>query len=184
MSSHSQISGLTGAPSVAGTGSGSRGRRNRKSGRGAGNGDKPNTSKPSAQAIVFKGDTPDMNGHVFQCGAEAPNEKQFSNTLDALGAYIMKKMKYPKDMTTLWKKIETPVITKPTNIDPAETDPFIKSFFEKEVASYFTRVQHLDGNLAAAYAIAWGQCSKGMKEKLKALPTFEAKDIDCDLLGF
>lgn len=49
----------------------------------------------------------------------------------------MKKMKHPKDVTALWKKLEEPVIAKPANIDPAETDPFIKSFFEKAVAAYF-----------------------------------------------
>ena len=77
----------------------------------------------------------------------------------------MKKMKHPKDVTALWKKLEEPVIAKPANIDPAETDPFTKSFFEKAVAAYFLRAQQLDDNLGAAYAVAWGQCSKSMKEK-------------------
>ena len=133
----SQISGLTGAPSVAGTGTASRSRRGRRSGRGAGNSKKPSNSKPSAQALSFKGETPDMNKHVFQCPGEGHIEKKFGNTVEALGAYIMKKMKHPKDVTALWKKIEEPVIARPTNIDPAETDPFVKSFFEKPLRHTF-----------------------------------------------
>ena len=105
-----------------------------------------------------------MNGHVFQCPGEGHNEKQFANTVEALGAYIMKKMKHPKDVTALWKKIQNPVIVRPTNIDPDEKDPFVKSFFDKAVAAYFLRAQQLDDNLGAAYAVAWGQCSKGMRK--------------------
>ena len=44
-----------------------------------------------------------MNGHVFQCFNECEDKKHFSKTVEALGEYIAKKLKYPGDMVSLTK---------------------------------------------------------------------------------
>ena len=46
-----------------------------------------------------------MNGHVFQCFNECEDKKHFSKTVEALGEYIAKKLKYPGHMASLTKKL-------------------------------------------------------------------------------
>jgi hypothetical protein len=47
--------------------------------------------------------TEKMNGHVFQCFNKCEDKKLFSKTVEALGEYIAKKLKYPGDMVSLTK---------------------------------------------------------------------------------
>jgi len=42
-----------------------------------------------------------MNGHVFQCFNERDNKKQFSKTVEILGEYIAKNLKYPGNLAPL-----------------------------------------------------------------------------------
>jgi hypothetical protein len=46
-----------------------------------------------------------MNGHVFQCFNECEDKKQFSKTVEALGEYIAKRLKYPGDMASPHKRL-------------------------------------------------------------------------------
>jgi hypothetical protein len=54
-----------------------------------------------------------MHGHVFQCFNECDNKKQFSKTVEAVGEYIAKKLKYPGDMDSLTKDLTLPTIPEP-----------------------------------------------------------------------
>jgi hypothetical protein len=51
----------------------------------------------------------------------------------------------------------------------------------EEVKEYVKRSRQLRSNLATVYAVAWGQCSKAMKAKLKSLDehTRRSADNDC-----
>jgi hypothetical protein len=57
-------------------------------------GGQPTTTTPKTN---FKGSTPDMSGNVFECYEERGDRTQFLKTLEALGEYAAKKLKYPKD---------------------------------------------------------------------------------------
>jgi hypothetical protein len=46
----------------------------------------------------FRGSTIDMNGHVFESYEERGDRTQFPMTLEALGEYAAKNLKYPKDL--------------------------------------------------------------------------------------
>jgi len=121
-----------------------------------------------------------MNGHVFQCFNECEDKKQFSKTVEALGEYIAKKLKYPGDMVSLTKDFVRPKIPKPTELDVSETNRLVIAIWEKKVSAYCTRTDYLDSNLKTAYAVIWGQCSKAMKAKLTSLDDFETKSHESD----
>ena len=79
------------APGTA-VGRGDRGR----GGRGRGErGRNPENVRARAVASTFKGNTPDMNGHVFQCHNEAANTSHFLKTIEALLEYINKNLNFP-----------------------------------------------------------------------------------------
>ena len=65
--------------------SGSHGRGNRHGSRA--------TTTPRVRS-TFKGNTEEMKGRVFQCFNECEDKKHFSKAVEALGAYITKKLKY------------------------------------------------------------------------------------------
>ena len=151
--------------------SGSRGRGNRHGSRA--------TTTPRVRS-TFKGNTEEMNGHVFQCFNECEDKKHFSKTVEALGEYIAKKLKYPGDMVSLTKDFVKPEIPKPTELEVSETNRLVIAIWEKKVSAYCTRTDYLDSNLKTAYAVIWGQCSEAMKAKLSSLDDFEAKSHESD----
>jgi hypothetical protein len=78
-----------------------------------------NTANARARtaASTFKGNTPDMIGHVFQCHSEAANTSQFLKTVEALSEYINKNLSFPKDLASLCESHDaTPVIKEPLGI--------------------------------------------------------------------
>ena len=121
-----------------------------------------------------------MNGHVFQCFNKCEDKKQFSKTVEALGDYIAKKLKYPGDMASLTKDFVRPEIPKPTELEVSETNRLVLAIWEKKVAAYCTRTDDPDSNVKTAYAVIWGQCSEAMKAKLTSLDDFETKSHESD----
>jgi hypothetical protein len=121
-----------------------------------------------------------MNGHVFQCFNECEDKEHFSKAVEALGAYITKKLKYPGDMVSLTKDFVKPEIPKPTELEVSETNRLVIAIWEKKVSAYCTRTDYLDSNLKTAYAVIWGQCSEAMKAKLTSLDDFETKSHESD----
>ena len=119
-----------------------------------------------------------MNGHVFQCFNECDNKKQFSKTVEAVGEYIAKKLKYPGNMDSLTNDLTLPTIPEPEELDPEETSLLIKAIWNKTVTSYCTRTDYLESNLKTAYAVIWGQCSEAMKAKLTSLDDL-SHDSNC-----
>ena len=88
-----------------------------------------------------------MNGHVFQFFNEC------LKTVEALGEYIAKKLKYPGDMVSLTKDFVKPEIPKPTELEVYETNRLVIAIWEKKVSAYCTRTDYLDSNLKTAYAV-------------------------------
>jgi len=129
---------------------------------------------------TFKGNTEEMNGHVFQCFNECEDKKYFSKTVEALGEYIAKKLKYPGNMVSLTKDFVRLVIPKPTELEVSETNRLVIAIWEKKVPAYCTRTDYLNSNLKTAYAVIWGKCSEAMKAKLTSFYDFETKSHESD----
>jgi hypothetical protein len=168
-------------PTPATPSSGTAGRRGR-SGGGRGYRGNRTTSTTARARSTFKGNTEEMNGHVFQCFNECDDKKQFSKTLEAFGEYVAKKLKYPGDMDSLPKDFVLPTIPEPEELDPEETNLLIKVIWNKKVTSYCTRTNYLESNLKTAYAVIGGQCSKVMKAKLTSFDDFKTKSHDSDCI--
>ena len=161
-----------------------RGRGGRHPGRGQRGADRTavgarGAGKPSS---VFKGSTADMNRNVFQCFNENESKNQFNKTVEALGEYVAKSMKYAGDMMPLTKQLILPTIDEPEDLDSNKTSKLKIALWERKVAGYSVRLDHLESNLKAAYAVIWGQCSEAMKAKLKSLPDFTKHDKDSDCI--
>lgn len=85
------------------------GRNNRQHDRG----NRPHANAPKGN---FKGSTADMNGHVFECYEERGDRTQFPRTLEALGEYAAKTLKYPEDLKPIFRD----TMLAPTLIEPAD----------------------------------------------------------------
>jgi len=123
---------------------------------------------------------PGMNGHVFQCFNERDDKKQFSKTVEILGEYVAKNLKYPGDLMPLTKHLTLPTVPRPAHLDANEQDPLTIAIWKKSVDSYCAWVHYLESNLKTIFVVFYGQCSKSMKAKLKSLDKYEEKDRNCD----
>jgi len=131
-------------------------------GRGRGyRGNRTTSTSTTARArSTFKGNTEEMNGHVFQCFNECDDKKQFSKTVEAVGEYIAKKLKYPGNMDSVTKDLVLPTIPKPEELDPEETNLLDKTIWNKKVTSYCTRTDYLESNLKTSQDCVLGSVQR------------------------
>ena len=132
---------------------GGRGRSHHRSGQGA----------ATRTASTFKGETEEMNGHVFECYDKQSDRREYAKTVEALGSYAKKTLKYAEDLAPLFADdMATPTIDMPE--DPgADQDWLTEALWTEAVKEYAARVRALRGNLVTVHAIIWGQCSESMK---------------------
>jgi len=107
---------LIGTASGRGGGQG----RGQSGSRGCGNRHGSRATTTPRVCSTFKGNTEEMNGHVFQCFNKCEDKKQFLKTVEALGEYIAKKLKYPGNMAPLTKDFVRPQIPNPTELEVDE----------------------------------------------------------------
>ena len=149
---------------------------------------------------AFKGETPGMQGHVFEVLNEQMSKGQFKQTMEALERYAGQT--YPKEITLLqplFKRLEEPKIDPPdppTNenegvkdeegVTPSNT----KTSNEWEVLLYTERVkmflrqeEALKGVMISLFNTVLGQCSPRMKDELRSNKKYEEICKNDDLTG-
>ena len=77
-----------------------------REGRGRGRGNRKRFHMRSKKDKSFKGNTPEMNGHVFEGYGESVEKQQYTKTVNALAELISKTMDYPKDVVSICKIFE------------------------------------------------------------------------------
>jgi hypothetical protein len=136
------------------------------------------THKPRSN---FKGNTPDMNGHVFECYDESGDRTQFSKTLEALKQYAAKHCDRPNDLKPMFEENMTlPTILEPDDLpdDATKKEEFL---WQSAMKSYSAHKDDLDSNLNSLYSVIWGQCSENMKTKIRSIAEYteETKQDNC-----
>jgi len=157
---------------------GGRSGRSRNAGRGGGRGSGRNETSRSS----FKGNTEQMNGHVFECYDEQTDRRQYSKTLEALQEYCKKHLKFAEDLAPLFAvDMYSPVIETPIDL-PIEPVPtrVQEALFTESIKEYMKRTQALRSNLPAVFAVAWGQCSDKMQTKIKAHNEYNQRSTSSD----
>ena len=172
--------GASGSSPSPGRGGG-RGRNGRgRGGRGQGNrGGGGGRATNNTAASKFKGNTAEMNGHVFQCFNETNISNQFSKTVEVLAKYIAKHIKYPGDMASLTEDLILPKLTAPV-ILPITADELEKLLWKQDVVQYAQRQAYLASNHKAIYAVIWGQCSEALRAKIKSHHEYIAKRTESE----
>ena len=147
---------------------GGRGRGGRGRGGRGGHGNRgAGRTASNVAASKFKGNTAEMNGHVFQCFNETNISNQFAKTVEVLAEYIAKHIKFPGDMSSLTEDLTLPTLTAPV-ILPATADELEKLLWKQDVVQYAQRRAYLVDNRKAVYAVIWGQCSEALRAKIKS----------------
>ena len=73
-----------------------------------GRGGRGGSATPAIIKSSFKGNTKDMNGHVFQVHHETVDLQQFDKTVEALSEYAMKTLKKSGDLISFFKAFSHP----------------------------------------------------------------------------
>ncbi|KAI2512761.1 Reverse transcriptase (RNA-dependent DNA polymerase) [Fragilaria crotonensis] len=149
--------------------------RGNRAGRTRNGGTTTTTSRPT-----FKGDTEDMNGNVFQCYEEQADRRQYAKTIEALDAYVKKKLNYSADLAPLLERRCAPDHRPAWRPAPGAGET-MKMIFAEEVKEYVKRTRALASNIATVFAVIWGQCSENMKARVKTSEYYadKATKNDC-----
>jgi len=128
------------------------------------------------QTSTFKGNTDDMNGHVFQCKKESQDKQEYLKTVEALGEYISKTLDYPRDMAGLCKSYTIPVLIEPQDLTEEEMKSETKKLIWKtKVTNFVKREEIQEKNKQIVFSVIWGQCSPTMQSKLQSLDEYDAR---------
>ena len=139
---------------------------------------RPNLQKKPKEK--FEGETPDMNGHVFQTYSESQDKRQFTKTMEALQHYVNKHCKFPRDMADLFQ-LKTPTVTEPADISSSDANNKLKIFkWTEKAKAYLKHDQALKDNFRDIYSVIWGQCSLSLQAKIKLGKDFVEKDNNKD----
>jgi len=128
----------------------------------------------------FKGHTTELGGHMFQVFHENNNRNQFVQTIEVLGKYFTKNMKYVGEIMPLARDLKNSEVLEPASIASTETDCNIVFKWEKKMTDYITCKNVMQSDLKAAYTIMWGQCSEALRAKVKSSNEYAAKSMDCN----
>jgi hypothetical protein len=134
--------------------------------------------------IKFRGNTSEMNGHVFQVFSESKSEKQFVKTYEMLGQYTSKHLTYSGDLDPLLNNmsdLKEPKLKEPEDIGTSATT-IQKQISAEKVKVFVQRTITLENNLKAMYNVIWGQCSNNMQNKIKSLKGFDQAHSKCDCI--
>jgi hypothetical protein len=102
---------------------------------------------------VFKVNTPDMNSHFFECYKEYGDCTQFLKTLEVLGEYAAKKVKYPEGLKIVSEdNMIKPEILEPPDL-PSTATKWQEVIWEASLKSYSSRVEDLHNNFTTLYAV-------------------------------
>ena len=177
--------GTSGSDNPAAARGGGRGRGRRGSGRGRGDrsgSGRGNENPRFGNKTGFKGNTDGMKGNVFQCPGENTDKQQFLKTVGVLKEHIEKTFKFPQDVATICTTHEIGEVKMPATITKKEyeEDMSKKMLWEIDMKTYKKRVDELESNKRAIYAIVWGQSSPSMQSKLESLKDYARKSIECD----
>ena len=125
-----------------------------------------------------------MKGNVFQCHGEQPNRQQYTKTVGVLGELINKTFTYAQDVASVCDSFTITVLTIPTPLTVEEytTNMSMKLIWETSMKTYMKRVDQMETNLRAIYAIIWGQCSPMMQSKLESTAEFAVQNTACDCI--
>lgn len=163
-----------------------RSRGGRGGNRGCGHGGRGNCSGATGRSSgpIFKGNTDGMKGTVFQCHGENADKQQYMKTVGILEEYINKTFTYTQDIASICKSFKIVSLVQPANLSKEEyaQDMGKKMIWETHMKSYLKRVDLMESNTRAIYAIVWGQCSPMMRSKLESLDDFGAKSDDCECI--
>jgi hypothetical protein len=125
-----------------------------------------------------------MKNNVFQCHGENNSTQQFMKTVGVLEEHINKTFDYPQDVASVCKTFTLTTLNIPANLEKTvyETDMAKRMIWDTNMKTYMKRVDKMESNLRAIYAIVWGQCSPMMQSKLESLDEYSERSTDCDCI--
>jgi hypothetical protein len=133
----------------------------------------------------FQGETAELKGKVFQVHSEQRKRGQFQDTLSALKVYAS--TVYRKDinsLTCLFTELKVPSVEEPVEAEKRDVKnedgtyskrvtKFTQTVFNDWFKQWIKETNSLKATLQSLYKVVWGQCSKLMQNKLKALKHFQ-----------
>ena len=117
---------------------------------------------------MFRGETPGLNGNVFQTLAESHDPTQFKCTLEALERFSNKV--YQVDLRQLFSDdISLPVLDRPKRPAEGDEDNLEVEEYREELKEFVKERKNMSKALRSLFSVIWGQCSPSVTTRLLAI---------------
>jgi hypothetical protein len=120
---------------------------------------------------------------VYDYVTLAQAAKVFRHTIEEIARYITKHYVGGVDVAWAIEDWASPDI--PQMVDLSSTQQQSESLQEdmgKQIGHYVSQTAKREENMAAAYGVIWGQCSKSVQTKLKSMTALQAISTNCNML--
>ena len=159
------------------------GNRNRRGYRGRNGGNNRNTTSTGTK---FKGSCPELEGHVFDIGANQAT--QFTKTQKEVGAYASRKYgaEVGRAIETLQDQKEYITIPKDPPLQPGQTEYTMTQLeiIKSQARQYTIKCGKYAQGLRDMYNTVKNQCTDTMKQVLLGQPEYDEADRTYDTLAF
>jgi hypothetical protein len=139
------------------------------------------------QKEKFTGRSDDLEGYVYTLVSNKGG-LQFTRTTEEVARYAGEKY------SVVGAYVRTAILTmtqqvpvRPTAPAPQGTppvvDPVDQAIFNEEIRQFVRNKAAIIAAMKAIYSVIWGQCSKGLRSKLKSNSSYDGISVDADSLA-
>ena len=97
----------------------------------------------------------------------------FMRTTREIEEFVGRTYSIPGDIVSAIENLRIPSLTRPADPPTAASRTDIR-IWEEEVKSFVKRQNILQSNVQSVYAVAWGQCTEGLRERIRSHANYTA----------
>jgi hypothetical protein len=129
------------------------------------------TGRPVLRQPKFEGTCEELKGHIYDC-TDSRQSDVFIKTTKEIAGCAGRTFKKGSDARRAIENLSLPTLVPPA--DPVDDNKSNVRIWEKEIDAFVIRKTMLTDNMQTVYSIVWGQCTDVMKQKVEALPSYQA----------
>mmetsp|Transcript_24339 Transcript_24339/g.36098 ORF Transcript_24339/g.36098 Transcript_24339/m.36098 type:complete len:214 (+) Transcript_24339:1120-1761(+) len=181
-----QSGGSNGAPAENATGDGGDGNSNNNGNSGDNSRTRRrrggrNGRQRTARNNRFEGKCEDLKKHVYDVAPVQNSYDLFGTTTKAIGKHVATKYEDAADFRTGLVELRLPVLVQPAN--PPLDDPIALELWKIDIREFRDKQRKRAAVQGKAFGLILGQCSRAIRDKIEAAPTWSAANDTNDIMA-
>ena len=138
--------------------------------------------RTSVQQTRFTSVCKELKEYVYDTGVGRNNAEIFSKTTKPIAEYVAREYSGAGEFHNGLPEMTLPTLVAPS--PPADTATVVQlKIWEMDFKEYHKRLEEREQNMEKMYALILGQCSKLIRDRIKAHEQWEAVNTSSNALG-